>query len=347
MSSFGTARGALGASRRTGRFTDNFESVHARSSQRDGKKKRGNKASAFFGKNCKMSKETQRLVMRMSKSAGLSDAQLRTLGQMAPQRHGKAFEAAEGFSNGAGSRGTGARGSQNRPPQRAAVKNVPKVGTAKSRYQHRKGGGGGGGRPGPGTHRPARRTAAAIAQAQEARRADVRRFRPAPKKALSTDTEKRRLQAQFQYKGGNALPKAASHGAIQGHVPMHLITGHDPTKRGMAAQRASRAQAKRNREKCAGPRGGAGRVGAAAAGGNNKGDDGMMERMFDDTFREIEERRDRLGALDAAVKARAASGGGTRGYTTKEQLLARTLENEIRTKLHDLEKIDGLMKRDD
>ena len=72
-----------------------------------------------------------------------------------------------------------------------------------------------------------------------------------------------------------------------------------------------------------------------------------MGKMFDETFREIEERRDRLTQLDAAVAHRSESGGGTKGYTVKEQLMARTLQNEIRVKLRDLEKIDALIKRDD
>ncbi len=65
-------------------------------------------------------------------------------------------------------------------------------------------------------------------QAEDARTGDV--VLPPLTKAVSTDTEKRRLQALFQFKGGKALPEELTLAPIDGHVPLGIIA-HQPARR--------------------------------------------------------------------------------------------------------------------
>mmetsp|Transcript_24210 Transcript_24210/g.77311 ORF Transcript_24210/g.77311 Transcript_24210/m.77311 type:complete len:374 (-) Transcript_24210:149-1270(-) len=48
---------------------------------------------------------------------------------------------------------------------------------------------------------------------------------PQPRKAISTDFEKRRLALHFQFKGGKALPEAGTTAPMPGQIPLSLITG--------------------------------------------------------------------------------------------------------------------------
>ena len=51
------------------------------------------------------------------------------------------------------------------------------------------------------------------------------RYRPPLRKPVATDTNKRLLQAQFQFKGGKCLPETGTMQAIEGHLPLQLVTG--------------------------------------------------------------------------------------------------------------------------
>ena len=57
----------------------------------------------------------------------------------------------------------------------------------------------------------------------EAAHASVDRPQMPIKKGYNTEAEKRRLQAPFQFKGGKAVPDAASYAPIEGQIPMHLM----------------------------------------------------------------------------------------------------------------------------
>lgn len=60
------------------------------------------------------------------------------------------------------------------------------------------------------------------------------RYRPPLRRPVATDTNKRLLQAQFQFKGGKCLPETGTMQPIEGNLPMHMING-----------KPSRAQKKR------------------------------------------------------------------------------------------------------
>lgn len=56
--------------------------------------------------------------------------------------------------------------------------------------------------------------------------ADEIQNQPAPlKKGYNPETEKKKLQVMFTFKGGKALPDSALPEAVPGQVPLHLITG--------------------------------------------------------------------------------------------------------------------------
>lgn len=50
-------------------------------------------------------------------------------------------------------------------------------------------------------------------------------YRPIPRKAISTDIEKRRLALCHQFNGGKALPGNSTSGRLTKNIPLHLITG--------------------------------------------------------------------------------------------------------------------------
>ena len=91
-------------------------------------------------------------------------------------------------------------------------------------------------------HPGKRRTAEGIAEAE--RLAEQAADRPVQSmgRAVATDYEKRRLQLQFQFKGGKALPYAASRDALVGEVPMSLVAGKP-----VPSVAASRAKARKAR----------------------------------------------------------------------------------------------------
>jgi hypothetical protein len=90
-----------------------------------------------------------------------------------------------------------------------------------------------------------RKPAQAIAQEAEREAADQPAARPLPRKAVSTDFEKRRLAVINQFKGGKALPAAGLAEPLAGQIPLSLLTGKPgreayraAAERGAARQRA-------------------------------------------------------------------------------------------------------------
>lgn len=65
------------------------------------------------------------------------------------------------------------------------------------------------------------------------------RYRPPLRKAIATESNKRLLQAQFQFKGGKCLPETGTMQAMEGHLPLQLVTG----KPSFARVRAMKAAA--------------------------------------------------------------------------------------------------------
>ena len=65
------------------------------------------------------------------------------------------------------------------------------------------------------------------------------RYRPPLRKAVATESNKRLLQATFQFKGGKCLPETGTMQAMDGHLPLQLVTG----KPSFARQRAAQAKA--------------------------------------------------------------------------------------------------------
>ncbi len=90
-----------------------------------------------------------------------------------------------------------------------------------------------------------RKPAQVIAQEAEREAADQPAARPMPRKAVSTDFEKRRLAVINQFKGGKALPAAGLAEPLAGQIPLSLLTGKPgreayraAAERGAARQRA-------------------------------------------------------------------------------------------------------------
>jgi hypothetical protein len=68
---------------------------------------------------------------------------------------------------------------------------------------------------------------------------------PAPlKKGYNAETEKKKLQAIFTFKGGAALPDSALPEALPGNIPLHLITG----KKGSAGSKRGGTAVSRSKE---------------------------------------------------------------------------------------------------
>lgn len=285
-------------------LTRGFERTHLR---RD----RDRERKDVFGANCSLSKKTQALVMRLGKQANLSAEQLRQVGAMAPRNSSQA-KPKQHFSVAGG-----ARGKRGAPPRSKAVVSVPKVGTAKSK-QHSSTG------VLP-RFRSGRRTKQAINQSHEQCRLHREEYRPMPCKPIATDTEKRRLQAQFTFKGGKVLPAKVSVAPIAGHIPLHLITGKKANRAGSKTLRNRSSKQQQGKR-----------------GGKQKGSRASYEQMFDQLLEEIEHRKSRIDQLHKAAAART---GGR--MSVKEQVLERTLQNEIRSRVNDMEKIDKFIKEEE
>ncbi|GBG30520.1 Hypothetical Protein FCC1311_067402 [Hondaea fermentalgiana] len=81
-------------------------------------------------------------------------------------------------------------------------------------------------------------------QIEEERRAEENTKSQAPMKRTSynnLDAEKRKLQLQFQFKGGMALPEAGLPGKTQGLLPTNLLQGRAPRKSFRALEAETRA----------------------------------------------------------------------------------------------------------
>jgi hypothetical protein len=51
------------------------------------------------------------------------------------------------------------------------------------------------------------------------------RYRPPLQRPIATESNKRLLQATFQFKGGKCLPETGTMQPIEGHLPLQLVTG--------------------------------------------------------------------------------------------------------------------------
>lgn len=70
-----------------------------------------------------------------------------------------------------------------------------------------------------------RKPASRIAAEAEAAAAAAERAQPPLKRGYNPEVEKRKLQALFTFKGGRALPDSGMPAALEGNLPLHLITG--------------------------------------------------------------------------------------------------------------------------
>jgi len=72
------------------------------------------------------------------------------------------------------------------------------------------------------------------------------RYRPPHRKEVATDSQKRLLQAHFQFKGGKILPETGTMQPIEGHLPLQLVSGKpsQARKRAAAVKVAAEAAAK-------------------------------------------------------------------------------------------------------
>jgi hypothetical protein len=163
---------------------------------------------------------------------------------------------------------------------------------------------------------PSRKHAASIAAEGAARLRDAAldgeapgQYRPPARKPTSTDAEKRRLQAQFQFKGGSILPAHALAAPIAGHVPLASLV--DPSSGAAALAAARRAEE---------------RDGAAAAG---RREAASGEALFGKIFAEIEARE--------AFLVRAREAGEGRRWEAQ-------IQGEIAERVRELERVDALMR---
>ena len=94
-----------------------------------------------------------------------------------------------------------------------------------------------------------RRSRAGIARAEAAAAARGDVAQEPLRKAVSTEANKRRLQAINTYGGGNALPGGlTAEPIIKGPLPMHLLTGTSAGKRGQKERDAAAASGPVSRE---------------------------------------------------------------------------------------------------
>ena len=84
-----------------------------------------------------------------------------------------------------------------------------------------------------------RKTKQTIFNKREKDQVERMRYRPPLRRPVATETNKRLLQATFQYKGGKCLPETGTMQPIEGHIPLQLVTG----KPSHARQRAAHAAA--------------------------------------------------------------------------------------------------------
>lgn len=157
-------------------------------------------------------------------------------------------------------------------------------------------------------HFAPRRKAAAEIEA-ELRKVDEekQRYRPVPRRAISTEREKARVQNVFQFKGGKALPESGMSMPIEGQLPLSMLTGKPVKARrgGAAASSTSRT------------------IPAPA-------EVLELQELFDKVMGEIVERKDFVADMEKAGAADPA--------------LRNRVKREIAVRVTELERIDGLIK---
>lgn len=78
---------------------------------------------------------------------------------------------------------------------------------------------------------------------------EVRHFRPKATRAVSTETEKRRLALCNQFKGGKGVPQCSSLCAVSKNIPLHLVTGKLTNAAMKTIEAAKREKEAQQREK--------------------------------------------------------------------------------------------------
>ncbi|GBG31320.1 Hypothetical Protein FCC1311_075432 [Hondaea fermentalgiana] len=133
--------------------------------------------------------------------------------------------------------------------------------------------------------------------------------RPRPCKAISTETEKRRLAMHFQFKGGKALPETGTIAPIQGNIPLSLISGK-PTKSVLRRSQREKAEAEFNARR-------------------------QHREQLEQDFEQVHEE---VQVLKAQIE-------NVEGSNSSARLLAH-IRSELRQRLSELENIDSLLREE-
>jgi hypothetical protein len=145
----------------------------------------------------------------------------------------------------------------------------------------------------------------------------------------STAVEKRRLQLQFQFKGGKALPAGASGDALVGEVPMSLVVGK-PSVGGVAERRHRARGVREGRASGRGPRFEDPGKFAAQAAASSPGRRRLPEAAY---VHAIERLVDEILTDLQGLKSRASRLRGTASWTDE---METAHEEAVATRMQDL-----------
>ena len=97
---------------------------------------------------------------------------------------------------------------------------------------------------------PRRKTKSRIDQELGEMEREAMHFRPKPGRAVSTETEKRRLALCNQFMGGKALPQSGTLLASSTNIPLHLVTGKltKGAMKSIEAAKQARAESRKEEE---------------------------------------------------------------------------------------------------
>ena len=167
---------------------------------------------------------------------------------------------------------------------------------------------------------PIRRKLKSAIDAQAAHDARTADRTGAPlRKPVSTETEKRRLQAINTLKGGKGLPDELTMPSIEGHIPLHMISNTRPRGGGRS-----------------------GKLGQSGAGSPVRTPDSRelreMNAMFNDIMAEMQ-------AEEAALRrAQARAESGSDADAEAGASMVQLCMERIRDKVADMQKLDRLIR---
>jgi hypothetical protein len=201
-----------------------------------------------------LTSETQELVNRLAGLRARAQEQdvrqvLETAraARLRAQPRGEAAASVGAGGGGSAAKPWGARAEEARAraallAERGRAVKAPRAAAPEERDEFSRGGAGAGGRP---ARRPAKEILAALASEQERARGQPAPLPAGDRRAAyaNRDHEKRRLQLQFQFKGGKALPESALPAPSEGLVPVSLITRRAVQRGPEHEARAERARA--------------------------------------------------------------------------------------------------------